>query len=221
MDYSWIGIAVAAVFFSVLTTVLISRGSGWLSRRFWGNAAIVSSLIMTFVLLWLTLDTAAQIRPGGDRVPPWTVINHETSLKWNAEKRWQVPVIGQEVGFFGKVQSPAEARALVEKGKLTIQSRDCMECHTFLGNGAYFAPDLTRAWLDPWWEERVMPMVGASSHEEAMKVWLQHSSQYPQGQRSMPDLGFTDEEAEAVVAFLKWMSAIDTNGYPAHFGDFK
>jgi nitric oxide reductase subunit C len=33
----------------------------------------------------------------------------------------------------------------------------------------------------------------------------------------MPDLGITPDEAKAVVAFLKWMSAIDTNGFPAHF----
>jgi nitric oxide reductase subunit C len=24
-----------------------------------------------------------------------------------------------------------------------------MNCHTLLGNGAYYAPDLTKAWLDP------------------------------------------------------------------------
>ncbi len=26
-----------------------------------------------------------------------------------------------------------------------------MNCHTLLGNGAYYAPDLTKAWLDPAW----------------------------------------------------------------------
>lgn len=33
-----------------------------------------------------------------------------------------------------------------------------MSCHTLLGNGAYFAPDLTKAWLDPKWETMIMPM---------------------------------------------------------------
>jgi nitric oxide reductase subunit C len=33
----------------------------------------------------------------------------------------------------------------------------------------------------------------------------------------MPDLGITEEEARGVVAFLKWMSAIDTNGFPTNF----
>ena len=34
----------------------------------------------------------------------------------------------------------------------------------------------------------------------------------------MPNLKLTREEAVAVVAYLKWMSAVDTNGFPIHFG---
>ena len=37
--------------------------------------------------------------------------------------------------------------------------------------------------------------------------------------RKMPNLGITDEEAKGLVAFLKWMSAIDTNGFPHQFQD--
>ena len=33
----------------------------------------------------------------------------------------------------------------------------------------------------------------------------------------MPDLGITRQEAEALVAYLKWTSAIDANGFPANF----
>ena len=35
--------------------------------------------------------------------------------------------------------------------------------------------------------------------------------------RRMPDLGITDEEVRGIIAFLKWMSAIDTNGFPQGF----
>jgi nitric oxide reductase subunit C len=35
--------------------------------------------------------------------------------------------------------------------------------------------------------------------------------------RRMPKLEITDEEARGVVAFLKWMSSIDTNGFPYNF----
>jgi nitric oxide reductase subunit C len=33
----------------------------------------------------------------------------------------------------------------------------------------------------------------------------------------MPNLHITPEEAKGVVAFLKWMSSIDTNGFPYNF----
>jgi nitric oxide reductase subunit C len=35
--------------------------------------------------------------------------------------------------------------------------------------------------------------------------------------RRMPNLNITEAEARATVAFLKWMSSIDTNGFPANF----
>jgi nitric oxide reductase subunit C len=34
----------------------------------------------------------------------------------------------------------------------------------------------------------------------------------------MPDLGITADEAKGLVAFLKHMSSIDTNGFPRNFG---
>ena len=35
--------------------------------------------------------------------------------------------------------------------------------------------------------------------------------------RRMPQLNLTEDEARGVIAFLKWMSAIDTNGFPKGF----
>jgi nitric oxide reductase subunit C len=34
----------------------------------------------------------------------------------------------------------------------------------------------------------------------------------------MPNLGITEKEAMGLVAFLKHMSSIDTNGFPRNFG---
>ncbi len=39
--------------------------------------------------------------------------------------------------------------------------------------------------------------------------------------RRMPKRGVTDDEARGLVAFLKWMSAIDTNGFPHNFKPLK
>ncbi len=35
--------------------------------------------------------------------------------------------------------------------------------------------------------------------------------------RKMPNLEITPQEAEGIVAFLKWMASIDTNGFPHNF----
>jgi nitric oxide reductase subunit C len=35
--------------------------------------------------------------------------------------------------------------------------------------------------------------------------------------RRMPQLNITEKEARATIAFLKWMAAINTNGFPTNF----
>ena len=62
-----------------------------------------------------------------------------------------MPVIGEEQLLFGKKFSIEEAEQLVTLGKKTTQAKNCMNCHTPLGNGAYYAPVLTKAWLDQGW----------------------------------------------------------------------
>ena len=102
---------------------------------------------------------------------------------------------------------------MVSHGKLTFQAKNCINCHTILGNGAYYAPDLTKAWLDPGW-------AGESARETLMVRFLMDPATNARGYgttRRMPKLGVTEDEAKALVAFLKWNAAIDTNGFPRNF----
>ncbi|MGQ9511550.1 MAG: c-type cytochrome [Thermaceae bacterium] len=213
----WIETTVAALFLVVVLTLWLSRGAGWLELRFWRNAAVISSLVMSGILVYLTIDSLNQIREGSARVPAFSTINREITLRYDPVKHRDTPVLGESTGFLGRIWTEEEAAQLVNTGKLTLQSRDCMSCHTLLGNGAYFAPDLTRAWLDPKWETMIKGMTGKATKEEAMVEWLMHPDRYPTFVRRMPNLRLTEEEAQALVAFLKWMSAIDTNGFPARF----
>jgi len=218
MKIGWLEVVVASIFIVVVLTLIFSRGSNWLEPRFWRNAAIFSGVIMTIFLIFLTFDTHRYINMGGINVPEPDVINHKISYVFSPEKGYYVPKIGEEETFFGKTWSKEEAYALINKGKMTIQSRNCMDCHTLLGNGAYYAPDLTKAWLDPKWEQLIMPVVNKPTKEEAMAEWLKNPDKFPTWTRKMPNLRLTDEEAKAVVAYLKYMSAIYTNGFPDHFG---
>ena len=186
----------------------------WWSREdLWRKTAIWVTAIMVLVLIALTFDTVRQITEGGERVPSYSVINNKIFYEYNDERGYQVPRIGASEPLFGEVLNDDAAESLVTMGKLTMQAKNCMNCHTLLGNGAYFAPDLTKAWLDPGW-------VHEDSREELMIAFLRD----PEGNartfgtgRRMPNLDITEEEARGIVAFLKWMSSIDTNGFPRGF----
>lgn len=185
----------------------------WSSETFWKKTAIWVTAFMFLVLIVLTLDTMPKITAGSERVPAYSVINKHISYEFSDERNYQVPVIGAEDPLFGKVLDEEEAEALVSHGKKITQGRNCMGCHTLLGNGAYFAPDLTKAWLDPGWSseaEREQMMI------EFLMDPVENARSFGSG-RMMPDLNITEEEAKAVIAFLKWMSSIDTNGFPYNF----
>lgn len=185
----------------------------WASESFWRKTAIWTTAGMAVVLIVLTFDTVKVITAGHSRVPAYEVINKRIYYRMNTKRQFQEPVIGDDAPLFGKMLSPEEAQAMVSHGKLTLQARNCASCHTILGNGAYYAPDLTKAWLDPAW-------AGESAREELMVKFLMDPTTNARGfgaTRRMPNLHLTEEEAKAVVAFLKWTSAIDTSGFPRNF----
>jgi nitric oxide reductase subunit C len=185
----------------------------WGSEGFWRKAAVWVTALMAVVLIFLTFDTVSQISVGSKRVPAYSVINQRIYYEHDAKRNLQAPRIGDEALLFGRKYTEAEAEALVDKGKMTIQAKNCMNCHTLLGNGAYFAPDLTKAWLDPLWAAEEV-------REELMIEFLMDPGANARSfgtNRRMPNLGITEEEARGIIAFLKWMSAIDTNGFPYNF----
>ncbi|MEE4377163.1 MAG: cytochrome c [Candidatus Competibacteraceae bacterium] len=185
----------------------------WASESLWRKTAIWVTAFMAVVLIFLTFDTLAKIDVGSERVPAYSVINQRIYYEFDRKRNRHMPVIGNEAPLFGKALSEAEAEALVTLGKTTVQAKNCMNCHTLLGNGAYFAPDLTKAWLDQAW-------VSEAAREPLMLAFLQdregNARTFGTG-RKMPNLNITEEEARGIVAFLKWMASIDTNGFPHNF----
>jgi len=212
----------------------MANKSVWSDNRFWQRSAAWVTGFASILLIWLTFDTSSQIAMGSDadlqagttkRVPAPTVINYKITYEMDTKRGHEVPVIGEKEKFFGRDDySEDEARALLHLGKLASQTKNCMDCHTLLGNGAYYAPDLTKAWIDPMWEDGTMQSIIGGvlgkelSKEEAMAEFLQHPSNYGTHARMMPNLGITAKEAKGLVAFLKHMSSIDTNGFPRNFG---
>jgi len=191
----------------------MSETPQWASESFWKKVAIWVTAGSFLILVVLTFDTLSQTTAGGDRVPAYSVINKKVDYQFDEELNKFMPVIGGEELLFGKNFTEEEAEQLVTLGKKTTQAKNCMNCHTLLGNGAYYAPDLTKAWLDQGW-------LTVELREEQMLAFLmdpeKNARTFGTG-RKMPNLDITKEEAKGVVAFLKWMSSIDTNGFPYNF----
>ena len=127
--------------------------SVWSSIPFWRRSAAWVTGFAAVLLIWLTFDTMGQINMGTDddlkngvtkRVPAPTVINYKISYEMSEKRGHEVPVIGDKEPFFGKEYSVEEAAAALHLGKLTSQAKNCMNCHTLLGNGAIMRPILQK-----------------------------------------------------------------------------
>lgn len=91
----------------------------------------------------------------------------------------------------------------VAHGKLVWEQNNCVGCHTLLGEGAYFAPELGN----------VYQRFGNST--EAIKAFIRSRPREGiPGRRSMPQFDLSEEELNAVAEFLKYTSEINTAGWP-------
>lgn len=90
--------------------------------------------------------------------------------------------------------------ASVVHGKELWDRNNCMGCHTILGEGAYYAPELTRV------------------VERRGEAWIRTFIKDPQamypGKRKMVQYDFSEEEITDIINFLDWVGKIDTNGFP-------
>jgi len=91
----------------------------------------------------------------------------------------------------------------VEQGKLVWERNDCIGCHTLLGEGAYFAPELGNVYV----------RFGKSKQALIAFIKSRPVDGVP-GRRSMPQFNLSDEELDALAEFLKWTSEINTGNWP-------
>ncbi len=95
----------------------------------------------------------------------------------------------------------AAMTAAVVRGKHLWESSNCMGCHTLLGEGAYYAPELTRVY-----QRRGPDFIAAMLRDP--------QAMYP-GQRRMQKYDFDEDQITELVAFLEWIGTMDLNGFPA------
>jgi nitric oxide reductase subunit C len=94
----------------------------------------------------------------------------------------------------------AELTPAVVRGKHLWETRNCIGCHTLLGEGAYFAPELGNVY------KRRGP--------DFIKAWIKAQPTGAPGRRQMPNFHFTDAQLDDLTEFLKWTNGINTEKWP-------
>ncbi len=96
----------------------------------------------------------------------------------------------------------------VVAGKRVWEANACIDCHTILGEGAYFAPELGN----------VMRRWGVQDDPEAafetLKSWMEAQPSGIEGRRQMPQFNLTDEQIRNLAEFLRWTGTIKTQSWP-------
>lgn len=88
----------------------------------------------------------------------------------------------------------------VADGKRVWETRNCIGCHTLLGEGAYFAPELGNVY------KRRGP--------DFIKAWIKAQPTHTPGRRQMPQFDLTEKQLDSLVEFLKWTSEVNTEKWP-------
>jgi nitric oxide reductase subunit C len=88
----------------------------------------------------------------------------------------------------------------VVRGKAIWEQNNCVGCHTILGEGAYFAPELGNVY-----ERR---------GGEFIKAWMAAQPTGTPGRRQMPQFHLNDKQLDDLVEFLKWTNGVDTEKWP-------
>jgi nitric oxide reductase subunit C len=91
----------------------------------------------------------------------------------------------------------------VIQGKHVWHRKNCINCHTLLGEGAYYAPDLTK--------------ITVQRGDAYLRQFLKNPARFyseERHRRVMPNLNLSDQEITELIAFLTWVSRIDNQKWP-------
>jgi nitric oxide reductase subunit C len=95
-----------------------------------------------------------------------------------------------------------KANPAIAEGKKLWETNQCIGCHTLLGEGAYFAPELGN----------VVKRLGS---KEAVMAFIQsRPKEGIPGRRSMPQFNFTEKQLKEIADFLDYAGQINTAKWP-------
>ena len=85
-------------------------------------------------------------------------------------------------------------------GKFLWEDNNCMGCHTVMGEGAYYAPELTK--------------VHSRKGPDYIRTVLNAPNGWAPRGRKMVAYDFTAQEVDDIIAFFEWVDKMYLNGFP-------
>ncbi len=104
---------------------------------------------------------------------------------------------------FPKLTNAENITAEVKHGMDVWHKYNCINCHTLFGEGAYYAPDLTK--------------ITQHRGEPYLKAYMRDPSKFYDEKihrRLMPTQDLAEDEISDLIAFLDWVSKVDNQGWP-------
>ena len=104
---------------------------------------------------------------------------------------------------FGELTNAENITPEVTAGKDVWHKYNCINCHTLFGEGAYYAPDLTK--------------ITQHRGEAYLTAYMRDPSQFYDEQRHrrlMPTQDLSEKEIHDLIQFLDWVANVDNQGWP-------
>lgn len=104
---------------------------------------------------------------------------------------------------FPELTNAEELTPEISLGKDVWHDNNCINCHTLFGEGAYYAPDLTK--------------IAQHRGEAYLTAYMKNPSNFYDEQkhrRLMPKQDLSDDDIANLIDFLDWVSKVDNQGWP-------
>lgn len=95
----------------------------------------------------------------------------------------------------------------VERGKGLWEANNCVGCHTLIGEGAYYAPELGNV----YYRRGAGDIDGFKGF---MQAWMKAQPLGVPGRRQMPQFNLSEQQVNDLAEFLKFTAEVEVNGWP-------
>ena len=119
-----------------------------------------------------------------------------------------VGLVAHSVSTVNDMEKSHPVTASVAAGKHVWEKHACIDCHTIMGEGAYYAPELGNVWV------RYGGREDAAAARDGIKNWIKSMPTGIEGRRQMPHFDISEVELDNLVDFFKWTSEVNTQNWP-------